>query len=1166
MKIVFENFRGAICAFPMLLFAASAMPGAAQIPHAGRPGAASTAAVQRQFSELTAGAASDPADAVCARAAVGSVVLDPPVVSSQNGVLEITFQYQTTVDAAGLTRYCYLYTNPSGQTEQAPTLEVNPGDRLIIHFHNDLPAPSASEVAAGQMHGMKMAAATSEADSACSATSVTSGSTNLHFHGTNVAPVCHQDEVVHTLVQPQTEFDYQVQIPANEPPGLYWYHPHPHGFSNIQVIGGASGAILVEGVQNVNPIVANLPQRVFVLRDQDLPAAEVGEAGAPATDLSINYVPVLFSTGYTPAVIQAPASQQEFWRMMNTSADTVLNLQVVVNGAAQPLRIVSVDGVPLTDTNGNPTTETVTSYAMSPASRVEFVLTTPAAGAKAQLVTQTWNNGPTGDADPGRPIANIVSGANAAAVNEDRLPAQTHAQAVTRFAAIDAATPVTQRTLYFSVNLALSPPQFYITEDGQTPTIFNMDAPPSITVNEGTVEQWTIENRSTMDHNFHIHQLHFQTLAINGVAVNDTTRRDTIIVPHWSGNASDPYPSVTLLMDFRDPNIVGTFVYHCHVLSHEDLGMMASIQVLPGITATSLSASPANTSAGTNVTLNATVAPSAGNGTPTGTVTFMNGSAKLGSGTLNSSGVATLTTTAIPVGNHSVTAVYSGDSSFAASTSPAVSVNITAAVTQTSLSAFPTVVTPGSTVTFTATVLAPAGAGTPNGTVNFLNGNAKLGSAALSGSGEATFSMVAPSAEVLSVTASYSGTSSFTASTSSVVTVTVSGSAGALQFVPSTPCRVADTRNASGPFGAPELAAGTIRDFYIPQSACGIPSNAVAYSLNVTVVPNGKLTYLTLWPSGQTEPNVSTLNSDGRIKANAAITPAGTNGGVSIYVSDATQVILDIDGYFVPAGTASALAFYPLTPCRVADTRNTAGALGGPALPAGGTRSFPVQSSSCGIPSNAKAYSLNVTAVPHSTLNYLTTWPTGQPLPNVSTLNSSTGTVAANAAIVPVGSNGNVSIFTSDATDVILDVNGYFASPSTGGLSLYTTTPCRVLDTRPSPFTGTIPIAPMRSSCAPSATPRVYVLNATVVPVGELIYLSLWPNGAALPNVSTLNAFDGAITSNMAIVPHRKYRGQCLRRRDNQPHPRSVQLFRAVRLGVRPRRGSRSKPSRRWRR
>jgi len=346
---------------------------------------------------------------------------------------------------------------------------------------------------------------------------------------------------------------------------------------------------------------------------------------------------------------------------------------------------------------------------------------------------------------------------------------------------------------------------------------------------------------------------------------------------------------------------------------------------------------------------------------------------------------------------------------------------------------------------------------------------------------------------------------------------------GALQFIPVEPCRVLDTRNAAGAFGGPKLVANASREFDIPQGACHIPSTAVAYSLNATVVPDGVLHYLTLWPSGEPQPNVSTLNAlDGRVKANAAIVPAGTNGGVSAYVPDTTQLIIDIDGYFVPAGTASALSFYPVTPCRIADTRNAAGALGGPSLSGGSSRAFPVQSSSCGLPSTAQAYSLNVTAVPHGPLNYLTLWPTGQALPTVSTLNAPTGTATANAAIVPAGSGGDVSVFVYNNADVILDVNGYFAPAAAGGLSLYTATPCRALDTRSlavTAFRGERTVNVAGSSCAPPTAAQAYVLNATVVPNGALNYLTLWPDGGNQPNVSTLNAIDAATSSNMAIVP-----------------------------------------------
>jgi hypothetical protein len=195
----------------------------------------------------------------------------------------------------------------------------------------------------------------------------------------------------------------------------------------------------------------------------------------------------------------------------------------------------------------------------------------------------------------------------------------------------------------------------------------------------------------------------------------------------------------------------------------------------------------------------------------------------------------------------------------------------------------------------------------------------------------------------------------------------------------------------------------------------------------MTVVPSGPLEYLTTWPTGQTQPYVSTLNAlQGQIAANVAIVPAGTNGAISVFVSDASNVVIDINGYFAPPGGTGALYFYPVTPCRIADTRNATGTFGGPSLGAGATRSFPIPSSSCGLPSTAQAYAFNMTVVPPGSLLYLSTWPAGQSQPVVSTLNDLQGQIVANAAIVPAGTSGGISVYVSDPTNVIIDVNGYF--------------------------------------------------------------------------------------------------------------------------------------------
>lgn len=244
------------------------------------------------------------------------------------------------------------------------------------------------------------------------------------------------------------------------------------------------------------------------------------------------------------------------------------------------------------------------------------------------------------------------------------------------------------------------------------------------------------------------------------------------------------------------------------------------------------------------------------------------------------------------------------------------------------------------------------------------------------------------------------------------------------RFVKVTPCRIADTRAGSDAFGSPIMAANSTRDFPIPQSACNIPATAKAYSLNFTVVPPTPLTYLSAWPTGLPKPNASVLNSfDGRVKANAAIVPAGTNGSISVYVSDTSHTIIDIDGYFTDdTANTAALQFYPLTPCRLADTRDAAGTFGAPALTPNQTRTFPLLSGACKLPATAQAYSLNMTVVPKEPLTYLTVWPAGQTQPLVSTLNASKSEVVANAAIVPAGQNGDINVFVTNNTELIIDV------------------------------------------------------------------------------------------------------------------------------------------------
>ena len=270
------------------------------------------------------------ANDTCFRPTEGSVVSNPPELRSQNGVLEVTlkFRYRQTVMGEGPVRYCYV--TAAGDT--APTLRVHPGDRLVIHFVNQAPVNKYSSAPSTTIRPKRD----------CSDANTGFYSTNLHFHGMSIPPACHQDDVLHTFVQPGQEFDYDVRIPANQPPGLYWYHPHVHGITESQIQGGASGALIVEGIEKQYPFLADMPQRVLVIRDQQTTPSL--DHTAPSWDLSINYVPILYPS-LLPAMVQTNPHEKEFWRVVNSAADTILDLQLLNNGQAQKLQLVALDGV-----------------------------------------------------------------------------------------------------------------------------------------------------------------------------------------------------------------------------------------------------------------------------------------------------------------------------------------------------------------------------------------------------------------------------------------------------------------------------------------------------------------------------------------------------------------------------------------------------------------------------------------------------------------------------------------------------------------------------------------------------------------------------------------------------------------------------------------------------
>jgi FtsP/CotA-like multicopper oxidase with cupredoxin domain len=536
----------------------------------------------------------------CPRPAPGSDVPEPEDLRSHNGVLQLELSVHNYKEKDGTTRYCYLL--PDGN--QSPTLRLNPGELLILKFKNDLTSTD-SLAASNHTHQHPNSAHSSDP---CTSGVMSATSTNLHFHGLTVPPVCHQDDVLKTSIQPaDPPFEYRFRIPENEPPGLYWYHPHIHGFSTPQVLGGASGALIVEGIERANPKLAGLPERVFVIRDQDLlnPSASPSKSepvvpkflidrdgdaanngtgfGKPAKDLSVNFVPVPYPD-YPPAAIKMKPGERQLWRVLNASAITYLNLAVLFNRVPQILGIVALDGVPI---NLNPNAENPIQWekhiGVPPGARVEFIVDGPPAGVTGLFVTRTVDTGQGGENDPNRALASLISQADAPEPQStlSASPQPLPAPALPWLASV---TPTHVRKLYFSEKLSdpnnpNSATTFYITVDGQTPTPFDPSSNvPNIVVKQGDVEDWIIENRTTELHAFHIHQIHFELMDWNGIPVNEPFLRDTVNVPYYNGRTLQ-YPSVRLRMDFRDPNSVGTFVYHCHLLEHEDGGMMGTVRV-----------------------------------------------------------------------------------------------------------------------------------------------------------------------------------------------------------------------------------------------------------------------------------------------------------------------------------------------------------------------------------------------------------------------------------------------------------------------------------------------------------------------------------------------------------------------------------------------------------
>jgi FtsP/CotA-like multicopper oxidase with cupredoxin domain len=432
-------------------------------------------------------------------------LVEPRVVASRDGRLAVDLTAAPGRFAIGGESFeGMLY----GGSYVPPVWRVEPGDTLAVRLHNGL-----AEV------------------------------TNLHFHGLHVSPVGHGDNVfVH--VDPGASFDYEITIPPDHDPGLYWFHTHAHGFVSRQVIAGLSGAIVVGGIERRYPMLRGMRERLLLLKHIPHPRADWEEL-------------VTLNGQVSPAIDIHPGEAQ-LWRIGNIGADLFLRLSF----QALPAYIIGTDGHPLT----HPTR--AGEILLGPGQRVELVVVGPPAGRyPLRSVPLILEEGKP--PLPEHVLGVVVSSGPVqdAATVERRIEAAvappSRALTTLRTAAIG-----TRRTFVFTRSMDRM--HFYI--NGK---LFG-EAGTTLTVPLGSVEEWTIRNEDNQLHNFHLHQTPFLVTDVDGVAQPADRLFDTIPV---SSRVNGRPGSVRLKVAFTDPVIVGRFVFHCHVAKHEDKGMMQTIVV-----------------------------------------------------------------------------------------------------------------------------------------------------------------------------------------------------------------------------------------------------------------------------------------------------------------------------------------------------------------------------------------------------------------------------------------------------------------------------------------------------------------------------------------------------------------------------------------------------------
>jgi FtsP/CotA-like multicopper oxidase with cupredoxin domain len=371
------------------------------------------------------------------------------------------------------------------------------------------------------------------------------------------------------MTNPGERLKYRVEIPSYSAPGLSWYHTHPHGESARQDLDGMSGAIVIDGIDRYYPELRDLRERVLILRDRDIEHATSAVRNQILQQVNVPSAPCGTSTEQGPERVftlngairpEIPINpgERQFWRIVNASPDRYADLQL----DGRQLDVVALDGMPLSYHDHTRHTRRFDHILLSPAGRVEAIVTGPAAGTRTAFSTRCVDTGPDGDVNPAMVIADVVTDVYAGG-SSHKVPVTTGAPVYREFSP-GQLQMIRSSAPDFTVVFTEDKHGFYINSKK-----FSMDSAPMLSVHIGSLHHWRIKNDSHELHPFHIHQVHFLAYAVNGVPLKTPEWLDTVNVPYGG--------TVDLVMDFSDPIIRGMSVFHCHLLSHEDKGMMAKI-------------------------------------------------------------------------------------------------------------------------------------------------------------------------------------------------------------------------------------------------------------------------------------------------------------------------------------------------------------------------------------------------------------------------------------------------------------------------------------------------------------------------------------------------------------------------------------------------------------